>query len=1075
MKARVIVLALVLLGTALMPLAASDGVFDCERTMPRAEPTITDNGLHQKEATWDMSDPAIYNKTNIVFSTGRVNLTQTLGPTKGSWSALASVSPTMERDGHAMAWDDANNQVILHSGHYDDGMSWYPENYQNMFTYDPATNLWTDKGVPKNPTESSAVWDTRDKRLITYGGNDTSQMTGIVYHNAIWAWNPTGGVWSYRTEGPGARAGHAAVWDPADNLMLVFGGHNNESYMNDLWSYDYTSNTWTNLTPSGNGPSARAYHSAVWDPSTRQMVICGGIASSQAKNDLWFYNHTTNTWSQKANAPVSRYGHAACWNPETNAMLIVAGRAGSQYFNDSYAYNPVLDSWFTDTRLPAKPRGLTAAVFDPVRSQVILNGGLDSATKQFTDTWAYRGGSLQMQYFTWGSLQSPVLDLGSKVYSLDKALWFGQIPVGTSIVFKLRSGASASQLSDFVETGNNTKPYKSGQFVQWNVTLLASFNHLQTPELYGVRLQYSVNSKPVVTAGPDVQTTKRSPVVMKGTAMDTDGDGLVMTWTQLAGPLAFLNTSAGAGEAAFTPTTSGLYIFSFSAKDQYGESDPALVNVSVPNRVPVANAGSDLYRIKGIAMTVTGSGTDEDGDALSYRWTQTGGTSLGLTSFNLPSLGFTPTLLGNYTFSLIVSDGEMLSAPSIVTVHIEGRLPVAVLEASPRNISLNQSVTFNVARSTDGDGRVVQYLLDFGDGSNSTLMGSQAVNHTYARPGNFSAVLTVKDDDGFLSNASAPVRITVTNRVPFASPVAAPYSGDLTTTFRFTAPVCTTYDPDGSIVSYLWDFGDGTTGTGQLVTHIYKLKGTFEVRLRVTDDYGAVAESGLNVSVVNRKPYIVSFAPMPPVTIREGQSLNFSVAAVDPDGDQLWYTWKVNGTVQGGNQSAFVLGPQKKGEYNVNVSIDEGGYIIFAEWHVFVEPKPVTITPKAGMEQYAIPLALIIVMAAMVTLVIVARRRSYASSDSTFQEPEVEAPSQVTPQKTVEPPTARPPATETNTQPPAAPPEPSAEAAPPVAEKAAEAPASVEEKVAEPPASGTDKAGAAAAAPETGTDKTVMK
>jgi len=48
-------------------------------------------------------------------------------------------------------------------------------------------------------------------------------------------------------------------------------------------------------------------------------------------------------------------------------------------------------------------------------------------------------------------------------------------------------------------------------------------------------------------------------------------------------------------------------------------------------------------------------------------------------------------------------------------------------------------------------------------------------------------------------------------------------------------------DPDGYIASYDWDFGDGTTGSGQTVTHTYKVPGVFNVRLTVADDLGATA------------------------------------------------------------------------------------------------------------------------------------------------------------------------------------------------------------------------------------------
>ncbi len=62
------------------------------------------------------------------------------------------------------------------------------------------------------------------------------------------------------------------------------------------------------------------------------------------------------------------------------------------------------------------------------------------------------------------------------------------------------------------------------------------------------------------------------------------------------------------------------------------------------------------------------------------------------------------------------------------------------------------------------------------------------------------------------------------------------------------------YDPDGQIVSYLWNFGDGGAGTGSQVTHNYKQDGTYTVSLTVVDNQGSSDESTLTVQALNPPP-----------------------------------------------------------------------------------------------------------------------------------------------------------------------------------------------------------------------------
>jgi len=71
-----------------------------------------------------------------------------------------------------------------------------------------------------------------------------------------------------------------------------------------------------------------------------------------------------------------------------------------------------------------------------------------------------------------------------------------------------------------------------------------------------------------------------------------------------------------------------------------------------------------------------------------------------------------------------------------------------------------------------------------------------------------------------------------------------------TTADNISFNASSSYDPDGNIASYEWDFGDGNTSSGEIVTYRYTTAGTYIVNLTVTDDDGATGWITKNVAVI---------------------------------------------------------------------------------------------------------------------------------------------------------------------------------------------------------------------------------
>jgi PKD repeat protein len=107
--------------------------------------------------------------------------------------------------------------------------------------------------------------------------------------------------------------------------------------------------------------------------------------------------------------------------------------------------------------------------------------------------------------------------------------------------------------------------------------------------------------------------------------------------------------------------------------------------------------------------------------------------------------------------------------------------------------------------------------------------------------------LTAFNADGMESGYSNEVSLGVANQPPVASFTADPPSGEAPLLVFFDARE--SRDPDGAVDSYNWNFGDGTAGSGEIVTHEYDFPGTYTVSLTATDDLATTDEAMDTITV----------------------------------------------------------------------------------------------------------------------------------------------------------------------------------------------------------------------------------
>jgi len=193
----------------------------------------------------------------------------------------------------------------------------------------------------------------------------------------------------------------------------------------------------------------------------------------------------------------------------------------------------------------------------------------------------------------------------------------------------------------------------------------------------GVRIdigadEFTANARPVADAGDDqFFDAIVSNILLDGTgSFDFDpNDALSYKWQQVGGQeVIILNPDTP--EPNFAPPAEDVYYFELTVSDGSIYSVPDSVMIVVGNRAPFAEAGDERTCEPRQEVTLDGSASydlDED-DTLSYIWSQISGPSIELLEPNTQTPRFTPYLIGEYVFELIVNDGAANSIPDTVTV-----------------------------------------------------------------------------------------------------------------------------------------------------------------------------------------------------------------------------------------------------------------------------------------------------------------------------------------------------------------------------------------------------------------------
>ena len=164
------------------------------------------------------------------------------------------------------------------------------------------------------------------------------------------------------------------------------------------------------------------------------------------------------------------------------------------------------------------------------------------------------------------------------------------------------------------------------------------------------------------------------------------------------------------------------------------------------------------------------------------------------------------------------------------------RMPMAVFAYDFEGLE----ISVDASGSGDADGTIVAYHWSFGDGTSGAGV---TASHAYSRPGTYTVTLTVTDEAGAMVSTDYVVAPRARNRPPTAR------FGHRVNGLQIAVDASGSSDPEGLVVDYDWDFGDGTTRRGVRASHAYSTAGSYTVRLTVADDPGATDSVSEVVSV----------------------------------------------------------------------------------------------------------------------------------------------------------------------------------------------------------------------------------
>ncbi|MSQ03428.1 MAG: PKD domain-containing protein [Myxococcales bacterium] len=371
-------------------------------------------------------------------------------------------------------------------------------------------------------------------------------------------------------------------------------------------------------------------------------------------------------------------------------------------------------------------------------------------------------------------------------------------------------------------------------------------------------------------------------------------------------------------------------------------TDDKTVEFIHPNNVPVADAGSAASGDEGVAITIDAGGSSgAPSSGLTYDYDCDSDGTYEISGSSSDSYDCEYDDDGSYVATVDVNLYSILSDSDTTTVTVANVAPApASWRATTTGTAARSGIDWTVTDIDEGDvdsltlacvatdvaGDTVSIAMDWGDGDTTTTTSSTDESHTYVDDGTFTFTCAASDEDGgtsaeILAAIGYTLTLVVNNVAPDITVAGATDSveGSAST---FTAAAS---DPGDDTLTYTWDFGDGSTGTGATASHTYVDDGSYTWTLTVDDgDGGTDTSSGVGpVTISNADPVPSFTAP----SAYEGVAASFAGAATDVGtADTFVYSWDFgDGSTAVGATASHTYAADGTYTATLTVDDDDGG------------------------------------------------------------------------------------------------------------------------------------------------------